>query len=92
MAQTRLLTDQVAIGNAEVTIPAGQTVGKVTLDLPFDPVECVATPRGAASGYTCSTQELDSEEQIVMFRTGSTAQAAVRNVSYIAWGAEFTNR
>lgn len=30
--------------------------------------------------------------EIVCFRTGSTAQAATRAVSYIAWGSEFTER
>ena len=84
MNQTRLLTDQIAIGNIEVTIPAGQTAGRAVIDLPFEPVGCVATTRGAASGYTCSTQERNGVEEIVMFRTGSTAEAAVRDVSYIA--------
>lgn len=92
MAETRLLTDQLAAGNIEVTIPAGQTGGRAVIELPFDPVGCVATPRGAASGYTCSTQERDGVEEVVMSRTGSTAETVVRDVSYIAWGSDFTER
>ena len=92
MAETRLLTDQVAVGNIEIQFAAGQDTARATIELPFEPVGCVAAPRGAASGYTCSTQEYGRGEQVVMFRTGSTAGAATRDVSYIAGGSDFTSR
>lgn len=47
---------------------------------------CVACPRGAVPGYTVSTQENNGVEEVVIFRSGSTASSVTRSVAYVVWG------
>lgn len=89
---TRIITDQLAAGTVEAPFAAGSSTARVVVPLPFTQAGAVATMRGAAAGYSCCTQEHASGLEIVCFRTGSTAQAATRAVSYIAWGRDFTER
>lgn len=74
------------LGVSDITIPQGQSFAKIAVETPFEPKGCVASPRGAAPGYTVSTQESSGVEEIVMFRTGSTAAAVTRSVAYVVWG------
>ena len=92
MMDTRLLTDQLAAGTVDAPFAAGMNSARVVVPLPFTQAGAVATMRGAATGYSCSTQEHAEGLEIVCFRTGSTASAATRAVSYIAWGSDFTER
>ena len=73
-------------GVADITIPQGAVNAKIAVETPFEPRGCVACPRGAVSGYAVSTQESNGVEEIVMFRSGSTASSVTRSVAYVVWG------
>lgn len=73
-------------GTSDITIPQGSVNAKIVVKTPFTPVGAVACPRGATPGYTVSTQENAGVEEIVMFRSGSTASSATRSVAYVVWG------
>ena len=73
-------------GVADITIPQGQLYGRIAVETPFESRGCVASPRGASPDYTVSTQEVDGVEEIIMFRSGSTASPVTRSVAYVVWG------
>ena len=73
-------------GTVDIELAQGQNFAVANVETPFEPKGAVACPRGAAAGYSTSTQEVAGVEQIVIFRTGSTASSVTRSVSYVVWG------
>ena len=86
IAELRDSVSRFVFGVEDITIPQGQVSARIIVETPFEPRGCVASPRGAVPGYSVSTQESGSVEEIVMFRTGSTASSVTRSVAYMVWG------
>ena len=82
----RLSVSRIVYGTQDVVIPSGSSNAKIVVETPFAPMGAVASPSGATPGYTVSTQEFDGVEEIVVFRSGSTASPVTRSVSYVEWG------